>query len=156
MRDDVAELVRTVFRACEELSQLTGRPVSPDGHLVGSIGEIVAADLLDLELMPPSTTGYDAIDRQGRKVEIKCTTRRTIALSAAGTEAERLAVLTLDRHGAASVVYDGPCAGVWQAAGPVQRNGQRAFGLARLAVLAEEQAPATVAAALPSSDSANR
>lgn len=132
MRPDLTDLVRSVFHACAELTQLTGRPVSPDGHLVGSIGEIVAADLLDLDLVSPSTKGYDAIDRQGRKVEIKTTTRRAIALSSAGTEAERLVVLTLDRDGVAAIVFDGPTQAVWESAGPAQRNGQRAISLARL------------------------
>mgnify|MGYP001806220578 CR=1 FL=1 len=136
MRPELSDLVRTVFHSCEELSRLTGRPISPDGHLVGGIGEIVAADLLDLELAPPSTRGYDAVDRSGRKVEIKCTTRRAVALSAAGTEADRLVVLTLDRDGAATIVFDGPTNAVWENAGPAQRNGQRVISLSRLRDLA--------------------
>lgn len=135
MQPELADLVRTVFHSCAELTRLTGRPISPDGHLVGGIGEIVAADLLDLDLAPPSTRGYDAVDRLGRKVEIKCTTRGSIALSAAGTEAERLVVVTLDGDGVARVVYDGETAAVWDSAGPAQRNGQRAISLTRLAGL---------------------
>lgn len=130
-------LVERVFTDCDELSRLTGRPVSPDGHLVGSIGEVLAAAALNLTLEPPSNKGYDATDDQGRKVEIKCTTRRTVALSAAGTEAERLVVLTLSPRGEATIVYDGAAATAWDLAGPAQKNGQRALPLRRLQGSAE-------------------
>jgi hypothetical protein len=130
--------VREIFRACRALSASTGRPFSPDGHLVGSLGEVLAAELLDLTLMPPSNDGYDAVDSEGSKVEIKATTRRTVGLSASGTRAERLVVLTLDRDGKPTVVYDGDCGTAWAAAGAPQKNGQRAIGLARLARLKKE------------------
>ena len=103
----------------------TGRPFSPDGHLVGSLGEVLAADLLDLTLMPPSNDGYDAIDNEGRKVEIKATTCRSVSLSASGTRVERLVVVVLDRYGHASIVYDGLRCRLGRRGKP-QKNGQRA------------------------------
>ena len=124
--------VREIFRACRNLSASTGRPFSPDGHLVGSLGEVLAAELLNLTLMPPSNDGYDAVDAEGRKVEIKATTRRSVSLSASGTRAERLVVLALDHNGNPSIVYDGDCDAAWAAAGKPQKNGQRSLGLARL------------------------
>jgi len=69
--EDVRTAIKKIFRSCQQLTELTGRPFSPDGHLVGSFGEVVAADLLNLTLMPPSNDGYDATDKQGRRVEIK-------------------------------------------------------------------------------------
>lgn len=124
--------VREIFAACRALSASTGRPFSPDGHLVGSLGEVLAADLLDLTLMSPSNDGYDAVDCQGRKVEIKATTRRSVGLSASGTRAERLVVVVLDPDGKGSIVYDGACDVAWAAAGKPQKNGQRTIGLTRL------------------------
>lgn len=132
MDEDIRGLIRQIFEACAELTARTGRPVSPDGHLVGSIGEALAAELLDLQLMPPSTKGFDAVDRQGRRVEIKCTTRRSIALSGHGTEAERLIVIRLDATGSATIVYDGPSAHAWELAGIKQANGQRSLSLSKL------------------------
>ena len=38
-----------------------GRPFTPDGHMVGSLGECLVADTYGLELMPPSNQGYDAV-----------------------------------------------------------------------------------------------
>ncbi len=133
--DSIDDLIRGVFAACRRLSELTGRPVSPDGHLVGSLGEIYAATALDLELAKPSNYGYDAVDGRGRKVEIKTTTRSSISLSASGTRSERLIVVTLDDAGVASIVYDGPSHPVWDAAGKPQKNGQMAISLSRLARL---------------------
>ena len=75
MKQSDSELVRLIFDACAELSSRSGRRVSPDGHLVGSLGEIHAAHILGLTLETASNAGFDAVDDQGRKVEIKTTTR---------------------------------------------------------------------------------
>jgi len=106
--EDVRTAIKKIFRSCQRLTELTGRPFSPDGHLVGSFGEVAAADLLDLTLMPPSNDGYDAIDKQGRRVEIKATTRASIGLSTSGTKAERLVVVVIDGDGGTEIAYDGP------------------------------------------------
>lgn len=132
MQDDVQPEIKRIFQACERLTKLTGRPFSPDGHLVGSFGELVASRLLDLTLAPPSTDGYDAIDQQGRRVEIKTTTRSAIALSASGTKAERLVVVAIGASGKPSIVYDGPSSPAWEAAGRPQKNGQRRIALSTL------------------------
>lgn len=140
MDESSRRAVREIFEACRSLSASTGRPFSPDGHLVGSLGEVLAADLLDLTLMPPSNDGYDAVDSEGRKVEIKATTRRSVSLSASGTRAERLVVVALDRVGDPSIVYDGPCDAAWAAAGKPQKNGQRSISLHRLGLLHRSEA----------------
>lgn len=127
------ELVQRIFEACAELSRLTGRSVSPDGHLVGSLGEIYAASVLNLTLETASNAGFDATDSHGQHVEIKTTTRASISLSAEGTLAERLIVVKLNpEDGRATIVYDGPAAKAWDQAGKPQKNGQRRISLARL------------------------
>ncbi len=130
--DDCRVRIRQVFETCHELSMLTRRPISPDGHLVGSLGEIFAAVELGLSLATPSNKGYDAVDARGNKVEIKTTTGRSISLSAAGTEATRLVVVVLDRTGEASIAFDGPAQAVWEMAGPAQKNGQRRVSLSKI------------------------
>ena len=105
-----------------------------DGHTLGLIGEAIAANMLSLELAPPSTKGYDALDRHNRQVEIKVTTGRTVGLR--GQPPDLLAVLKLDRETlAGKVVYFGEAAPAWNLAGPVQKNGQRPLALARLRAL---------------------
>ena len=136
MAEDVRTAIKKIFRSCQRLTELTGRPFSPDGHLVGSFGEVAAADLLNLRLMPPSNDGYDAIDKQGRRVEIKATTRASIGLSTSGTKAERLVVVIIDGDGGTEIAYDGPAAPVWDAAGKPQKNGQRRISVSTLKKLA--------------------
>ena len=127
--------VKSIFESCRLLTEATGRPFSPEGHLVGSLGEVIAADLLDLELMPPSNEGFDAVDTEARRVEIKATTRTSVGLSASGTEAERLVVLQLDPDGGATVAYDGSAARAWEIAGKPQKNGQRRVSVSKLVAL---------------------
>ena len=136
MAEDVRTAIKKIFRSCQRLTELTKRPFSPDGHLVGSFGEVVAAELLNLTLMPPSNDGYDAIDDQGRRVEIKATTRTSIGLSASGTRAERLVVVVVDGDGETEGAYDGPTAPAWDAAGKAQKNGQRRISVSTLKKLA--------------------
>ena len=136
MPEDVRTAITKIFRSCQRLTELTKRPFSPDGHLVGSFEEVVAAELLNLTLMPPSNDGYDAIDDQGRRVEIKATTRTSIGLSASGTRAERLVVVVVDGDGETEVAYDGPTAPAWDAAGKAQKNGQRRISVSTLKKLA--------------------
>lgn len=58
--------VTKIYEAVEELSALyPGRPFTPDGHLVGSIGEVIAAESLGLKLYAPSQPGHDAYDEHG-------------------------------------------------------------------------------------------
>lgn len=127
------ELVRLIFQACANLSSRSGRRISPDGHLVGSLGEIYAARTLGLTLETASNAGFDATDCHGQRVEIKTTTRASISLAAEGTLAERLIVVKLNpEDGQASIVYDGPAAKAWNQAGKPQKNGQRRISLAKL------------------------
>jgi len=127
------DLVRLIFQACAELSRRSGRSVSPDGHLVGSLGEIYAAQTLGLHLETASNAGFDAVDSDGRRVEIKTTTRASISLSTSGTLAERLIVVQLDAEtGAAQIIYDGDAIVAWKLAGKPGKNGQRRLSVKRL------------------------
>lgn len=127
------QLVRDIFAACQELSRRTGRSITPDGHLVGSLGEIYAAQQLNLTLHKASNEGFDATDAAGQKVEIKTTTGRRISLAATGTAAERLVVVQLERAtGTPVIVYDGDAQSAWDRAGAPQKNGQRSLSLTTL------------------------
>ena len=86
--------------------------------------------------MKPSNKGFDAVDAEGRQVEIKATTRNAIALSGSGTQAERLVVVKFNNIGNGSILYDGPAKQVWDAAGAQQANGQRRIALSTLQRLA--------------------
>jgi len=134
-----------ILRLVPELFQITkalevaapGRHFTPDGHLVGSIGEAVAAARYGLDLTTASTKGVDAHHRaSGRSVEIKATVSgKSIALRGMEPEAEHLLVLRINGDGSAQEVYNGPAAPVWAASGKVQSNGQRVVSVSRLVSL---------------------
>ena len=124
--------VAAIYRAVAELeARYHPRKFTPDGHLVGSIGEVVAAEALGLTLYPMSHAGHDAYDAEG-EVQIKMTAGRSVAMYA---ECVRLVVLRVVSPEEAEIVYDGPGAPVWAVAGRVQKNGQRVVSLARLRAL---------------------
>ncbi len=47
--------------------RLTGKPLG----ITGEVGEFIAADLLHLTLTQARQPGYDAISKDGRKIDIK-------------------------------------------------------------------------------------
>jgi len=122
------EPVAEIYRAVKELEARYPRKFTPDGHLVGSIGEVVAAEALGLTLYPQSHAGHDAYDANG-DVQIKMTAGKSVAMYA---ESVRLVVLRVVSPEEAEIVYDGPGAPAWAGAGKTGKNGQRVVSLSRL------------------------
>jgi hypothetical protein len=140
MRIKLPEPVAAIYRAVAQLeAAYPGRTFTPDGHLVGSIGEVIAAEALGLELHKASHPSHDAFDANGN-VQIKMTGGKSVSLYAT---CERLVVLKVISPTEAEIVYDGPGEPAWTLAGKMQKNGQRTVSLAKLAAL---RAPSTLAA----------
>ncbi len=142
-----AVLVDRLHAIVEELEEMhPGRKFPLDGHLVGSIGEAAAGTLLDLELVPTSSTGHDAVAADGRKVEIKATYgKKGVAIrKTSHVAATALIVLRLSRSPGSEheVVFNGPLLIALQAAGAIQSNGQAPMSLSRLRALNETVSPA--------------
>jgi hypothetical protein len=138
--DAVPALVRRLYRIVHDLeAAFPGRKFTLDGHLVGSIGEVLAAHRYGLALLPASAEGHDARARDGRLIQIKATQGTMVGLR---TKPQHLLVLRLNRDGTAEEIYNGPGAAVWRAAGKMQKNGQRPIGVAKLRVLMAEGAEA--------------
>jgi hypothetical protein len=131
--DQIPALVRALYRTVAELQTLfPNRPFTPDGHLVGSLGEVIAAHDYNLQLLPPSTEGHDALTEDGKRVEIKITQGMRVALR---YEPEHLLVLKLRDEGSTEEVYNGPGHEPWAQSGRMQKNGQRPISLSKLEVL---------------------
>lgn len=61
--DKFQELIKQLYSTVSELETIfPGRHFTPDGHMVGSIGECLVADAYGLELMTASNKGYDATE----------------------------------------------------------------------------------------------
>jgi hypothetical protein len=132
---EATTLIRQIYVIVDRLEGLfPGRHFTPDGHMVGSIGEVLAAARYGLELLPASTPLHDARTADGKLVQVKATQSNRIAFRG-GESPEHLIVLSLNSDGTATEEYNGPGDSPWELAGDVQGNGQRPLGLARLRTL---------------------
>ena len=132
MKETIEDLValHAIVRRLED--RYPGRKFTLDGHLVGSLGEVWAASIFDLKLLPPSHATHDAITPDGRFVQVKATQGESIYISSCP---DHLVVLVLNRQGGVEVVYDGPGGPAWDAAGRPGRFGQRPVRVSKLRAL---------------------
>ena len=131
--DAVPALVKRLYETVGELQSLfPDRKFTPDGHLVGSLGEVIAAYRYGLLLLPASTVCHDAQTQNGTLVQIKATQVSQVALR---SEPCHLIVFRLHQDGTTEEVYNGPGSEPWRMAGPMQRNGQRTLALSKLRLL---------------------
>ncbi len=133
MKVKLPKPVAAIYKAVAELeAAYPGRKFTPDGHLVGSVGEVIAAEALSLKLYPSSHPGHDAYDETG-DVQIKMTGGKSVGMYAT---CNRLVVLKVVSTEEAEIVYDVPGEPAWTAAGKMAKNGQRIVSLAKLRNLA--------------------
>jgi len=128
-KTELEALVRELYRITDRLEAMFGRPFTPDGHLVGSLGEVMAARIYGLRLLPPSSRTHDAIAPDGRRVQVKATQGTRVPLYELP---DHLIVLHLSPAGQPVEIYNGPGRFAWDAAGKLQKNGQRPISTARL------------------------
>ena len=77
VRDNIQKMIKIVG---ELEAEFPGRHFTLDGHLVGSIGEVLAAYYYGIDLYEASTQRHDgSID--GREVQIKITQQDNILIS---------------------------------------------------------------------------
>lgn len=126
----VTDIIRKIYNLTAELEKMyPGRHFTPDGHMLGSIGEVYAAEKYGLTLYPASHETHDAVDGMGRQVQIKITQTDRVALTDCP---ERLIVLKIDREGIIREIYNGPGDKPWELSGKKQKNGQRTISLRKL------------------------
>ena len=138
---EVPSLLEQLYRIVGRLQDLfPGRKFTPDGHLIGSIGEAVAARMFDLRLLPASTEAHDAHTADGCiRVQIKMTQgNRGVGLRA---KPDHLLVLRLAKDLSIEVVYNGGGQRPWLEAGKEQTNGQHWLSLSRLRKLQAKVVP---------------
>ncbi|WP_206406266.1 hypothetical protein [Gemmiger sp. An120] len=136
LQEQVAEKIQMLYQISRDLETLfPGRHYTPDGHIIGSIGEALAASFYGLDLFTASEETHDAKAPDGRLVQIKATQIQRVALS---SEPKWLLVLKIHRDGTFSEEYNGPGALVWAHCGKMQKNGQRPISLTMLHQLQEK------------------
>ena len=126
----LSDKIKELYKIANELeSSYPGRKFTIDGHLVGSIGEVIVAEHYGLELLRNSTETHDAVSTEGKYIQIKATQINRIAIS---SEPDYLIVIKLFSDGTWEEVYNGPGKLVWENAGKMQKNGQRPVSVSKL------------------------
>lgn len=122
--------IKELYKITNELERTyPGRKFTVDGHLVGSIGEVIVAEHYGLKLLPNSIKTHDARTNDGKMVQIKATQVKGIAIS---SEPDYLIVIRLLSDGSWEEIYNGPGKAAWESAGKMQKNGQRPISLSKL------------------------
>ena len=75
------EIIRELYKITAELEEkYSGRRFTPDGPLIGSIGEVYAAEEYGLTLLEASSEKHDALSADGRLIQIKITQTDRISI----------------------------------------------------------------------------
>jgi hypothetical protein len=131
-------LMRRLYELVGEFEAMfPGRPFTPDGHLVGSIGECIAAHYYGLTLCPPSTKGHDALCGDGRRVQIKATQGTGINTKQDALHGWLL-VIKIERTGGFREVFNGPgrvLLPLLEKKKPINKNGEYNVTLRQLELL---------------------
>ncbi len=129
-KEKVQQLIQKLYEIVHELEkefEEHKRHFTPDGHLLGSLGEVIAAFTYNLDLRPSSTKKHDAKSSDGRNIQIKLTGgKRGISLS---SEPDYPMVLQLEKTIGIQEIYNGSGASVWDKCKPGSKNGQRPISL---------------------------
>lgn len=132
MNNKISEKIKELFAITNELEVLyPGRKFTIDGHTIGSIGEVLAAEIFDLHLYAIGQELHDAYDDKGNQYQIKATQINKISLSSSKAP-QNLIVIKFSSDGNWDIVYDGEGAPVWEAAGKPQKNGQKQISLSKI------------------------
>ena len=111
--DAIKEKIQKLISIVKELeTDFPGRHFTLDGHLVGSIGEVMAAYYYGIELYAASAVAHDG-EIDGKKVQIKISQQDDIVIN---HEPEYLIVLYLRKNGDVFEVYNGPGEAPWNSA----------------------------------------
>ena len=130
--DKFKGLVMQLYATVKELEcMFPGRYFTPDGHMVGSLGECLVANAYDLELETASNKGFDAVTSSGLEVEIKATQAKSVAFR---SEPAHTIVIKILPDGTFEEIFNGPGSVVWQEfkGKKLPSNGQYQISLTKL------------------------
>jgi hypothetical protein len=126
----VPRLIRQLYAIAGGLeAHFPGGRFTPDGHLVGSLGGILAALHDGHTLLPASSEGHGALAEDDCLVQVKATQKITVGLRG---EPEHRLVLRILPDGRSEELYNGPGELAWDSAGKRQEIGQRPICVSRL------------------------
>lgn len=104
----IEEALKGLFSAVSMLQEAyPGKPFTPDGRLVGDIGEVVASLAYGLTLNNGLTKHHDAVTDDGRKVQIKTTFGTSLTFPVHHVPDYYLGI-RMNRDGTFEEIYNGP------------------------------------------------
>ena len=125
----VPEKVKELITVVNELEEaFPGRHFTLDGHLVGSIGEVLASYYYGVDLYTASEAIHDG-KVNGREVQIKITQHERVIIA---EEPDYLIVLYLTNQGDAYEIYNGRGDGVWDSASNPPSHKYRHISISKL------------------------
>lgn len=130
----VKEQIQKIYEIVSELQEsFPGRSFTPDGHLIGSIGEVMAAYHYGIELYKASKEVHDGIVN-GREVQIKITQGNKIQIR---HKPDYLIVMYITGTGQVYEVYNGTGDKAWKVVGKKNSNNAYTMSLGRLMTIDE-------------------
>ncbi|MFA5893992.1 MAG: hypothetical protein WC903_08550 [Candidatus Margulisiibacteriota bacterium] len=134
MSEQVKELIKQIYSAARGLRELfPERPFTPDGHMVGSIGEMYASQDYGIKLSGITNPIHDGVVN-GRKVQVKTTQRSGVELKG---ETDLLLVLKIDEDGGYEEIYNGDGVRPWRSLAHRKptKSGEKSISIKQLKVL---------------------
>jgi len=131
-------IIQEIYALVKELEEMfPGRRFTPDGYMVGSIGEALAKHHLGVNLFPTNTYRVDG-EWNGQPVQIK-TTQGSDTYLKKPDKNDLLLVLKLHKDGSHSVVYFNSAPRVWKSRKHIKmaKNGEKMISLLQLENLKE-------------------
>ena len=127
--------VQKLIEIVNELEKdFPGRHFTLDGHLVGSIGEVMASYYYGIELYSASAVAHDG-EVDGKRVQIKITQQDDIVI---GQEPDYLIALYLNEDGSIYEIYNGLGKEPWDAASKRDSHNNRHMRVNKLMELDAE------------------
>jgi hypothetical protein len=126
-----SDLLKQIYTAVAGLEDMfPGRHFTPDGHMVGSIGEAIAAFHYGVELYPPGHREFDG-RKHTKEIQIKATQKNSVDLKPCGGT---LLVLRLEQDGAFEEIYNGDAERVWDSLShrKASKAGEKSISLMQL------------------------
>lgn len=137
--NSIKDRIKQLMRIVNDLEKdFPGRRFTLDGHLVGSIGEVIAASCYDVKLSKLGEKTHDGVV-DSKKVQIKITQQNNIMIS---SKPEHLLVLYLNNEsGEVYEVYNGPGDLVWDSKKSLDSHNYKHFSLGKLMMLDKNVEP---------------
>jgi hypothetical protein len=108
--ESTRDYIKKIYEIVGALNKLhPHRNFTPDGIMVGSIGEVLAEYHYALKPLPPGTAAHDC-QSGSLMVQVKTTQRKSIQI---GEPSEHLLALKLNQDGTVEEFYNGPGEPVW-------------------------------------------